>query len=1010
VLALVQRLVLGSVKKDKAQEEERRDSGADPEGMLRSDIRKKLGNTLRGWNPMKTLNSYWKAFDKFIIGRVPLRVLHSRSKELVTAISGWKSIKALGSHWDRLRQTVCWSKPLEKLHLCRKAVGISTMALPAGGERLVKKGAFVLACIVFAAGIVFWTRRNILNFEEETVTKVNQYMVGVASEKAQCIEQFVQEIQDYVALLARKPFSGEFNIRQPLPYNDYVAGEALLEHVGDRVDSIYRIDKKGMVLHRVPYKKGAIGQDVSNMPGIQFVLENHESYVSEVFALYPGVSRFSVCHPVFHDDNFMGAICIMIFLDTLNKSACRIQVGSAGSIWVIDQKGLILSHSNPEFIGRSILEAGQDTSSDVDWSEFEDIVRRMMNGEEGHGVYRSAARAEARTGVVKKAVTFLPINLGDQMWSIAITMDYEEIADPIRRNTRSNFLVATLMMAIFGAIGAIYYRNQKRKAELEAIARSAEELRITNENLKFEIQQRIQAEEAREQSESDYRLLAENVLDIIWIADLNYRFTYISPSVTQVLGFNPEEAIGQTINTILPPASIDAARKALAKELANGGEQRIDKSRACMLEMALHRRDGSTVWTETKISLLYDSKDRLAGLLGVTRDITEKMQLQHQFFQAQKMESIGTLAGGIAHDFNNLLGGILGYASLMKAKLSKNHQAFSYADTIEKSANRAAELTAQLLAFARGGKYEPKVVNFNSIVDETLEIIGRTFNKSIEIRVFLGESIPTVEADAGQIQQVLMNLCVNARDAMTDGGNLTIETYEETLTAEQAESHAEAQPGSYIVLSVADSGVGMDRETMKRIFEPFYTTKEKGKGTGLGLSMVYGVVKNHGGHVHVSSEPGKGSKFKVYLPASGKSETRDTNYRQMTRGGNELILVVDDEEVVRALAKDALESYGYRVLLAKDGEEAIDIYREKDGGLGLVIIDMVMPKLGGRETFLKLRELNPNVKAILATGYSLSGEANEILRSGVMGFIQKPFQLDELLAKVRTVLDMRPNT
>ncbi|RJP66009.1 MAG: response regulator, partial [Candidatus Abyssobacteria bacterium SURF_17] len=326
-------------------------------------------------------------------------------------------------------------------------------------------------------------------------------------------------------------------------------------------------------------------------------------------------------------------------------------------------------------------------------------------------------------------------------------------------------------------------------------------------------------------------------------------------------------------------------------------------------------------------------------------------------------------------------------------------------DTIERSAMRAAELTAQLLAFARGGKYDIKPVDLNSIVHDTLEIIERTFDKSIEIQTSLSTPLPTVEVDAGQLQQVLMNLCVNARDAMPAGGKLFIETNATTLTGEYTKTHVDAKSGSYVNLCVTDTGMGISKENLQRIFEPFFTTKEKGKGTGLGLSMVYGVVRNHGGFVRVYSELGIGTTFKVYLPASGKPEIRGPLKLEAACGGDELILVVDDEEPIRTLAKDIFESYGYRVLLAENGEEAVETYTHRMDEIALVILDMVMPKMGGREAYLKLKEVNPKVRTLLSTGYSQNGKAKEILDSGVMGFIQKPYQVNELLSKVRHVLD-----
>ena len=393
------------------------------------------------------------------------------------------------------------------------------------------------------------------------------------------------------------------------------------------------------------------------------------------------------------------------------------------------------------------------------------------------------------------------------------------------------------------------------------------------------------------------------------------------------------------------------------------------------------------------------------GRVWSFRDITGQKKLEQQIMQAQKMESIGTLAGGIAHDFNNLLGGILGYASLMKSKIAKDHEAFKYANTIETSATRAAELTAQLLAFARGGKYEVTVLNLNAIINETLEIIGRTIDKSIEIETDLQDGLVTVEADAVQIEQVVMNLCVNARDAMPNGGKLIIETGIERLTEEYVHSHMGAKEGLYVRMSLTDTGVGMTKETVERIFEPFFTTKEKGKGTGLGLSMVYGVVKNHGGYVHVYSEPGEGSVFKVYLPANGKAEIKELPRNESPANGTELVLVVDDEEPIRFLAKDTLESFGYSVLLAENGEQAVEIYKTRRNEIDLVVLDMIMPKMGGRETFLKLKAMNPDIKALLSSGYSQNEKAEEILNSGVSGFVQKPYQIDTLLSKVRSALD-----
>lgn len=695
----------------------------------------------------------------------------------------------------------------------------------------------------------------------------------------------------------------------------------------------------------------------------------------------------------------------------------------------------------------------------------------------------------------------------------------------------SNYI---LFFTAAGVSGTLSQKLLRSKERLEQdVEQRTNDLTIINKRLQQEITDHTHAEEARRKSESRYRLLAENVTDVIWTMDIrNLRFTYISPSVLGQRGYTVEEAMGLTLSETLTPASLERAIGGLAGQLAPENVDRESWVWSRTLELEQTRKDGSTILAETTVTFVRDEKGKPVELLGVSRDITDrkraekalreseekyrtlldslevgyyetdldgnllsfndtmrktlgygetelkgtnfrefvgekdakiifrafnavfktgiaekgfnstlnckdatkkpiefsvslvhdddgqpigfrgvardisdKKQLEQQLLQSQKMESIGTLAGGIAHDFNNLLGGILGFASLAKTKIPVDHKVYEYLNTIEKSSSRAAELTSQLLAFARGGKYEVKPVNLNNIVDETLDILERTFEKSVVLEKKLREELPTVEADAGQLQQVIMNLCLNARDAMDGSGKLIIQTEMETISGAYAIMNLEAKPGPYVILSVSDTGVGIDKEKIDRIFEPFFTTKKEGKGTGLGLSMVYGVVKNHGGFINVYSELCVGTTFKIYLPLSGKLAIQEPSEIQSPAGGSESVLVVDDEESIRDLAKEILESYGYTVMLAEDGLEAVELYIKHKKEIDLVILDMAMPKMGGRETFLKMKSLHPEVKALLSTGYSQDGKATGILNSGVKGFIQKPYQADALLSKVRSILD-----
>jgi PAS domain S-box-containing protein len=431
-------------------------------------------------------------------------------------------------------------------------------------------------------------------------------------------------------------------------------------------------------------------------------------------------------------------------------------------------------------------------------------------------------------------------------------------------------------------------------------------------------------------------------------------------------------------------------------------------------ELTLHKKDGQVVTVLESTNVVHDAQGRVTAYRGIIRDITEKKQLEQQLIQSQKMESIGTLAGGIAHDFNNILAIVLGYASRLKKGIfpegqsqpSDGHAKLTQSiDEITKAVKRGARLVQQLLTFARKTDVLFEPVNVNSTVEELIKMLMETFPKTITFSLNEDKRIPLIVADASQLHQALLNLCVNARDAMPNGGTLTITT-NTVSNREVRQKFPEASADRYISISVTDNGMGMDDTTRIRLFEPFFTTKELGKGTGLGLAVVYGIVKNHNGFIEVESELGKLTTFTLYLPVAQRTHTLiEKEEQEEIPGGSETLLVVEDEDSLLRLVKGLLQEKGYQVFTARDGVEAVETYLLHRNEIALVFADMGLPILGGWDAFLKMKELNPNVKVVFGSGYLDPNAKSELLKLGAKDFLQKPYTPDTILRRIREVLE-----
>lgn len=464
-----------------------------------------------------------------------------------------------------------------------------------------------------------------------------------------------------------------------------------------------------------------------------------------------------------------------------------------------------------------------------------------------------------------------------------------------------------------------------------------------------------------------------------------------------ILGYSAEEVVGLQPVGILYPGD-EERRK--ADEMRS--KVLIDKM-PINFEIQEVTKDGRKIWVNLNLAPRFDDRGNVAGILGIGEDISERKSLANQLHQAQRMKSIGTLAGGLAHDFNNLLMGIQGNASLILLDTDPQSPHYEKLKNIEQYVQSGTEVTRQLLGFARGGKYEVKPTDLNRLIKKSLEIFGRT-KKEITIKSKLKKDLWAAEVDRGQINQVLLNIYVNASQAMPGGGHMYVETKHETIEGINAKLLA-VEPGRYIIISITDTGIGIENATQQRIFDPFFTTGQMGRGTGLGLASAYGIIRNHGGIITVDSIEGEGTTFYVYLPASSKKVPEEKAKNEKVLKGTETVLLVDDEKMIIDVGSLMLEEMGYRVLTAKSGEEALSVYELNMDQIDFVILDIIMPDMGGGNTYDRLKEINYDIKVLLSSGYSIDGEATEILDRGCNGFIQKPFSIKELSREIRKILD-----
>lgn len=526
--------------------------------------------------------------------------------------------------------------------------------------------------------------------------------------------------------------------------------------------------------------------------------------------------------------------------------------------------------------------------------------------------------------------------------------------------------------------------------------------------LEQEVQARDKAEKNLRASEKKYRLLADNTLDVIWTMSPELVFTYVNPAVYRLTGITPKKLVGTRLSDHCDQEHFSEMTRVIADEIAKGPD-----GTGSILESEILTNEGVPIPIEVHGRVIFDDKGNPVSLQGVARDISERKELEtkqrelrSQLFQAQKMESVGRLAGGVAHDFNNKLSIILAYSEFAMENLQPNNSLYHDLLEIKKAAENSKDIVRQLLAFARQQIIAPKVIDLNDTIESLLKMLRRLIGEDIDLSWHPGSDLWSINIDPSQIDQIVANLCVNARDAITDVGKVTIETGNASFDDAYCAVHAGFSPGEYVMLGISDDGCGIEPENLDNIFEPFFTTKSMGKGTGLGLATVYGIARQNKGFINVYSEPGNGTTFKVYLPRHKGSKDEEEKYdREIPKGKGETIMVVEDNLAVMNLTRRILTKLGYQVLETHSPGEALLIADEYGDGIHLLITDVVMPEMNGRDLSDKLHKVYPKLKTLYMSGYTADVIAHRgVLEEGVH-FIQKPFSKQDLARKIRAALD-----
>ena len=781
---------------------------------------------------------------------------------------------------------------------------------------------------------------------------------------AMAVDEYLRGIADYAEAYAEHP-----EILQGANRKDELAVRAVLARLiqgNPRVDRTFVTDLKGVEWSDYPHDPSVIGKSFAFRDWFRGVSSGDTTYVSSSYRRMAGRQERSIAiaTPIRSGTGpVAGYLVAQVLVSSLERQLAQPVRPDSGGIVVIDRDRAV------------VTELGFPPGS-APGSELDALVRAKDGGgslETVHVAGSSYLVAAAPSPA-----------LGGRV--LALRSLRAALAP-----ARSMELVVYLLVVAVALLLALFVT-----------------VMIEQRSRRIAATERERAEATLRESERRFRATFEQAA--VGIAHLSAlgAFVRVNQRLCDILGYTRPELLHMRVTEFIRPEDLAQGEGCPPEEvLQHIGEW---KEGICRVDLELKRKDGTLVWCHLTLAPVSDGSGTTEYFTGVVEDITERKRLEEQFLQAQKMRAIGQLAGGVAHDFNNLLTTILGYCELIQRKLPSNDQLRGYVDEIAMAGQRAAALTSQLLAFGRKQILRPLPVNLNAVVENMDRLLRRLVGDDVQLETRLDRKLGTVRADQGQMEQVLMNLVLNARDAMPHGGRVVVETRNEWIEAGAAPDQTGLAPGAYAVVSVKDTGVGMDAAVRAQLFEPFFTTKEKGKGTGLGLSTVYGIVKQSGGGIAVQSHPGQGSRFDVYLPTAKATEPapRATEPRPeegAPAGGSETILLVEDDATLRTLTCRVLEERGYRVLEAPSGVDALAMVERIREPIHLLLTDVVMPRMSGAALAEGVRDRHPATRVVFMSGYTDEAVVRQAAAAGGIRFIQKPYKPEGLLRTIRAALD-----